>query len=364
DEMVVIGGHRDAWGPGAGDNVSGVVSILEAARAVAAEMKKGWKPKRTLLFATWDAEEWGLLGSTEYVEDDSLRLERGAVAYFNQDGAADGPRFSAGGSPSLRPTLRDVAREVPDPSGAGSIYSVWRKAESIADSVEPEMGDPGGGSDFAGFYNHLGIPIEDWGYHGPGGSYHSQFDSYHWMATFGDPTYAYHAASGRVATAMVLRLANAEILPYDYVEFARDMRTHLGTTQKNATAKKWTLDASALSASIDGLEHAATLFATARDAALANGSPSKAMSARTNASLMLVERALTRPQGLKTRPWFRNLIYAADEDNGYSNMVFPSINEATRANDQALAQSEMNDLATRFTNATKALNDAAAALRK
>jgi N-acetylated-alpha-linked acidic dipeptidase len=363
DEIVIIGGHRDAWGPGAGDNVSGVVSILEAARAVAAEVKKGWRPKRTLLFATWDAEEWGLLGSTEFVEDDSLRLARGAVAYFNQDGAADGPRFGAGGSPSLRPTLRDVAREVPDPSGAGSIYSVWRKAEQVADSLEPEMGDPGGGSDFAGFYNHLGIPIEDWGYHGPGGSYHSQFDSYHWMATFGDPTYAYHAASGRVATAMVLRLANAEILPYDYVEFARDMRIHLATTQKNAAAKHLTLDPSALSASIDGLEHAATVFAATRDSALAKGSPSKAMSARTNASLMLVERALTRPQGLKTRPWFRNLIYAADEDNGYSNMVFPSINEATRANDQTLAQTEMNDLATRFTNATDALTKATAALK-
>jgi N-acetylated-alpha-linked acidic dipeptidase len=363
DEIVIIGGHRDAWGPGAGDNVSGVVSILEAARAVAAEVKKGWRPKRTLLFATWDAEEWGLLGSTEYVEDDSLRLERGAVAYFNQDGAADGPRFGAGGSPSLRPTLRDVAREVPDPSGAGSVYSVWRKSESIADSVEPAMSDPGGGSDFAGFYNHLGIPIEDWGYHGPGGSYHSQFDSYHWMSTFGDPTYAYHAASGRVAAAMVLRLANAEILPYDYVEFARDMRIHLGTTLKNAAAKKWTLDSTALSTSIDALEHSATTFAAARDAALAKGSPSKAVSTRTNASLMLVERALTRPQGLKTRPWFRNLIYAADEDNGYSNMVFPSINEATRADDQKLAQAEMNDLATRFTNATDALNKATAALR-
>jgi N-acetylated-alpha-linked acidic dipeptidase len=183
------------------------------------------------------------------------------------------------------------------------------------------------------------------------------------MATFGDPTYAYHAASGRVAAAMVLRLANAEILPYDYVEFARDMRTHMGTTQKNAAARQWTLDSSALSASIDALEHAATSFAAARDAVLAKGSPSKPVSARTNASLMLVERALTRPQGLKTRPWFRNLIYAADEDNGYSNMVFPSINEATRAGDQQLAQSEMNDLATRFNNATDALNRATEALR-
>ncbi len=363
NELVIIGGHRDAWGPGAGDNVSGVVSILEAARAVAAEVKKGWRPKRTLLFATWDAEEWGLLGSTEYVEDDSLRLTRGAVAYFNQDGAASGPNFGGGGSPSLRPTLRDVAREISDPSGTGSIYAAWRKKSAVADSAEPEMEDPGGGSDFAGFYNHLGIPIQEWGFGGPGGSYHSQFDSYHWMATFGDPTYAYHAASGRVAAAMVLRLADAEILPYDYVEFARDMRIHMGTTQKTADAKKWTLDASALGTSIDALEHAATTFAAARDSVLAKGSPTKAVSTRTNAALLLVERALTRPQGLKTRPWFRNLIYAADEDNGYSNMVFPSINEATRAGDQALAQAEMNDLAMRFTNAADALTKATAALR-
>ena len=201
------------------------------------------------------------------------------------------------------------------------------------------------------------------GLRGRGGSYHSQYDSYHWMSTFGDPTFAYHAAAGRVATAMMLRLANAEILPYDYVEFARDMRTHMATTLKTATDKKWTLDPSALSASIDALEHAATTFNAARDSALAKGAPSKAVSARTNASLMLVERALTRPQGLKTRPWFRNLIYAADEDNGYSNMVFPSINEATRADNKALAQSEMNDLATRFTSAADALTKATAALR-
>jgi N-acetylated-alpha-linked acidic dipeptidase len=162
---------------------------------------------------------------------------------------------------------------------------------------------------------------------------------------------------------MILRLANAEILPYDYAEFARDMRIHMGTTLKNAAAKKWTLDSTALGVSIDALGRAATTFAAARDAALAKGPPSKAVSTRTNASLMLVERALTRPQGLKTRPWFRNLIYAADEDNGYSNMVFPSINEATRAGDQKLAQAEMNDLAARFTNAADALNKATAELR-
>ncbi|HEX7940467.1 MAG TPA: M28 family peptidase, partial [Gemmatimonadaceae bacterium] len=150
DEIIMIGGHRDAWGPGAADNVSGTVSVLEAAQAVAEEVKAGHRPKRTIIFATWDAEEWGLLGSTEYVEDDSLRLLRGGIAYLNQDVAAQGKSFGGGGSPSLRSTLRDVARQVSDPSGAGSVYDVWRRNAAVPDSAEPAMGDPGGGSDFAG----------------------------------------------------------------------------------------------------------------------------------------------------------------------------------------------------------------------
>src|SRR5437773_1027615 len=187
DEIVMVGGHRDAWGPGTADNVSGTVSVLEAARAIAEQVKQGTRPKRTIIFATWDAEEWGLIGSTEYVEDDSLRLTRGAVAYLNQDVAAQGQSFGGGGSPSLRATLRSVAKSVDDPSGKGSVYSVWRSNAGLAsDTLEPPMGDPGGGSDFAGFYNHLGVPISEWGFGGAGGVYHSMYDSFHWRTTFGD----------------------------------------------------------------------------------------------------------------------------------------------------------------------------------
>jgi N-acetylated-alpha-linked acidic dipeptidase len=212
DEMILIGGHRDGWGPGTADNVSGTVSVLEAARAVAEQLKEGKRPRRTIVFATWDAEEWGLIGSTEYVEDDSLRLLKGAAAYFNQDVSAQGSRFNGGGSPSLRSALRDVANQVPDPNGKGSVYAEWRKASNVADGAEPQMGDPGGGSDFAGFYNHLGIPIAEWGFGGAGGVYHSQYDDLNWMQKFGDPGYKYHAASASVAAAMVLRVANADVL--------------------------------------------------------------------------------------------------------------------------------------------------------
>ena len=364
DEWVIVGGHRDAWGPGTADNVSGTVSVLEAARAVAEQVKNGMRPKRTIVFATWDAEEWGLIGSVEYVEDDSLRLTKNAVAYFNQDVAAQGPRFNGGGSPSLRATIRSIASEVPDPNGRGSVYAEWRRASAVADSLEPAMGDPGGGSDFAPFYNHLGIPIAEWGFGGAGGVYHSQYDDFNWMSKFGDPGFLYHATAARIAAGMVLRVANADVLPYDYVEFARTMRHYLTSIDRAFSERRW--DAASptapLRVAIDHMEETAVGFASARDAALATGTAGKDALQETNRALMRVERALTRAEGLRGRSWFRNLIYVADEDNGYANMALPTVNEAIRRGDQTLAKREIADLAARFDEATRALADARRAI--
>ena len=364
DEMVIIGGHRDAWGPGAADNVSGTVSVLEAARAIAEQMKAGKRPKRTIVFATWDAEEWGLVGSTEFVEEDSLRLARSTVAYLNQDDVAQGPNFGAGGSPSLRSLLRDVAKNVRDPSGQGSVYDVWRKRANLAaDTLEPQMGDPGGGSDFAGFYNHLGIPIADWGFGGPAGVYHSAYDSYHWMTKFGDPTFEFHATNTRIGVATLLRIANAEILPYDYVEYARTMRRFSSQVERSVTDKHWKLSAGVLSAAAGRMESAAVAFNAARDRAL-TAQLSPRIAKQVNATLLGVERQLTRPQGLVTRPWFRNLVYAADENNGYSTMVFPSVNEAIRLGDEAAVEREIADLVKRFDSATQVLQVATGLLQR
>jgi len=364
DEIVMIGGHRDAWGPGAADNVSGTVSVLEAARAIAEQVKAGKRPKRTIVFATWDAEEWGLIGSTEYVEDDSLRLSRSAVAYLNQDDVAQGPNFSGGGSPSLRALLRDVTKQVPDPSHQGSVYDVWRKRANLAaDSLEPQMGDPGGGSDFAGFYNHLGIPIADWGFGGPQGVYHSAYDSYHWMLKFGDPNFEVHATAARIGAATLLRIANADILPYDYVEFARTMRRFGSQVDQAIADKHLKISAAGLTTAIARMEDAASTFSAARDRAL-TAQLATATAKQVNATLLEVERQLTRPQGLVTRPWFRNLIYAADENNGYSTMVLPSVNEAIRLGDQGAVGQELTDLAQRFDAATRALRMATELLKK
>ena len=349
EEYVYIGGHRDGWGAGAADNISGTVSVLEAARVLSDLAKKGNRPRRTIVFATWDAEEWGLVGSSEYVEEDSLRLQKGAVAYLNQDVAAQGSTFGGGGTPSLRAVLRDVVKSVPEPKGKGTVYDAWRAASGLrSDTLEPPMGDPGGGSDFAGFYNHLGIPHADWGFGGPAGVYHSAYDTFAWMERFGDPGFLYHATAARVGAAMALRVANAEVLPYDYVEFSRTMRQYLAPLQRAVAGRGWDSTIIApLASAIARLERAAQAFAVQRDNELVRGIARPAQAA-TNAALLKVERAFARPSGLKGRPWYRSLIYVADIDNGYANMNFPGVNEAIRANDRATMLTELTDLTQRF----------------
>lgn len=226
------------------------------------------------------------------------------------------------------------------------------------------MGDPGGGSDFAGFYNHLGIPHSDWGFGGGNGVYHSNYDSWSFMERFGDPGYRYHATAARIGAAMMMRLANADILPYDYEEFARTLRQYLAPMTRALDGRGWGTRVSIqpLAAALDRLEAAARGFAVARDSALAGPLP-MARQVATNAALRDVERALTRPEGLRSRAWYRNLIYASDVDNGYGTMVFPSVNEAIRYGSATDVTEELEDLALRFGAATAALERATRALR-
>jgi N-acetylated-alpha-linked acidic dipeptidase len=364
EEIIVVGAHRDAWGPGAADDVSGTVSVLEMARAVAEAAAAGHRPRRTIVFATWDAEEWSITGSTEWVEQEEERLFERGVAYFNQDVAAAGLRFGAGGSPSLRPLLRDAARLVADPAGSGTVYEAWRRAASLAaDSLEPRVGDPGGGSDFAPFYNHLGIPHTDWGFGGPYGVYHSQYDTHEWMSRYGDPAFRAHTASAQLGVAMLLRMANADVLPFDYLEFARTMRGYLAPLDSAFEARGWSaLDTNVLRGAIDRMERSAASFARARDEALARGEADRRAVRQANAALMRVERALTRRAGLRGRPWYRGVIYASDQDNGYATVVFPTVVEAMRAGDRRLVEVELADLAQRFIIATNQIITATEAM--
>lgn len=359
DEWVVVGGHRDAWSPGARDNVSGTVAVLESARAFATLARGGLRPARTLLFATWDAEEWGLIGSTEWVEEmeDSLRAH--VVAYINEDGTFSGPDFDGAGSPSLKPLFRDAARVVPDPTGPGSVYDVWLRRNK-GDTTALTLGNLGGGSDFAGFYHHLGIPSGGIGFDGPDGIYHSMYDSYDWMTRFGDPKYAAHKAGAQLVSVILGRLANSDILPLDYAAFGTEMSALVAQLDSGLTGKQWSVSTQALKDALDRFTGVARVFNTERNA---RATIDSARAVRVNQALMQVERRLTRPEGLVSRPWYRSLQFASDVDNGYATMAFPTVNEAIRYADAATVERELTDLIARVDQARAALVEAAAALR-
>jgi N-acetylated-alpha-linked acidic dipeptidase len=371
NEMVIIGGHRDAWGPGADDNVSGTVSVMEAARAAATAARDGMRPRRTLVFATWDAEEWGLVGSTEWAElmEDSLKAN--AVAYLNQDESASGRSFGASGTASLQGLVRNATRTVQMPGDTMSIYSKWASGGGRGGrgqqpaGAEPRMGDLGGGSDFGAFYNGLGIPSLETGFGGRAGWYHSAYDTYTAMEKFGDPGYLSHAAEGRLDAVIVSRLANADVEPYDYAALGSYLAqlAQRSSTGRAAGPATPTAELADLVAAANQLQQAGQRFNAARDSALQHAPLSSALLARTNADLRQVEQKLTRPQGLVGRPLMKNLIFASDRDNGYANIALPSIAEAVKDNDADRARRETRDLATRVRAAAAQVDAARMALQ-
>ena len=353
DEWVVVGAHIDAWGPGANDNVSGTASVLAAARAIRALADAGQPPRRTIVFAGWDGEEWGLIGSTEWVEEHAAALVESGVAYLNQDMIAGGG-FGAGASPSLKPLLRDAAAAVP--AGTSTLLAEWSASDSTL-----AIGDLGGGSDFEGFYHHLGVPSASHGFGGPYGLYHSAYDTREAVETV-DPGYRNQTLSSELLAVTALRLANAEVLPFDYVTFAREMEALWRALQ--ARAVEAVPDAAvpaALDAALATFGSAAGAFEAAR-ARYLEGSPSPERSRASNTELRRVERELVRESGLEGRPWNRNLLFSTDARNGYATIALPSIAEAVRAEDPDRIEREVEDFATRVQAAAARLDAAARSL--
>ncbi|MEO5826923.1 MAG: M20/M25/M40 family metallo-hydrolase [Gemmatimonadales bacterium] len=361
EELVIVGGHRDAWGPGAADNVSGVVTILEAARAWGAALSSGERPRRTLVFATWDAEEWGLVGSTEWTELMRDALNAQAVAYLNVDVSAAGRLFGSSGTASLQDLMREVTKTVQQPGDSVSVYRDWERRTVTSQRLVPPMGDLGGGSDFGPFYNGLGIPSFDFGFGGQGGVYHSAYDTWSWMEKFGDPGYLSHAAAGRLAAVLLARLANADVVALDYHalgSYIGELTARIGRDTTTIAIKSELDD---LSAAAADLAKAGKKFSETRDAKLA--ADDVLPLGQVNAALRSVERQLVRPSGLVGRPGLRNLIFAADRDNGYANVALPGIAEALRDRDIERARSETKDLTQRIEAATRAVQSATSSAR-
>ena len=392
EEWVIAGGHRDAWGPGAIDNISGTTSVLAAARAFADLAEQGFRPRRTVVFATWDAEEWGIIGSIEWVEAHEERLRGSAVAYVNQDGAVSGGRFGSSAAPELAAMVRELSGEITDPGSGRSLREAWLAAvnesrEGEEPLEEPPVGTMGGGSDHKGFYLRLGIPAAGFGFGGRGGVYHSMYDTPAWMQRFGDPGYRYHAAAAGVTASMLARIANADILPYDHVALATWLRGELASFSVDLDEALMVAGAAtepvagvmdapvpavesdaglrsslaeALSAA-DAMEAAARSLSAARDARLAFGRPDPETIRRVNETLRRVGQELA-PQRAGRGEWSRNLTVISDPDNGYSALTLPTARLALRSGDLGGVERALSELSDAMRGATDRIRDAASLL--
>jgi N-acetylated-alpha-linked acidic dipeptidase len=356
DEWVVAGNHRDAWVYGAADPSSGTAAMLETVHGVGALLKQGWRPKRTILFCSWDAEEEGLIGSTEWVEQHSSQLEK-AVAYFNVDVAVAGTDFGASAVPSLKEFVRDVTRSVPSPLG-GTVYQQWRLRQPTSNKPlsnlipgdDVRMGDMGSGSDFTPFLQHAGVPSTDISSGGPYGVYHSTFDDFQWYTENADPHFVYLQEIARVLGLETLRMADADVLPFDYATYAREISSYVNRAKRNAAE----LGMSSLD--FEPAEKAAARFSSAALKVNTLELSASGNLLKLNTALRNTEAAFLWPNGLPNRPWYRHIIYAPGELTGYSAVDIPGVNEAIDARNSGLAAAQLTVLTTVLDRAAQTLS--------
>jgi len=407
DEWVIRGNHHDAWVNGAEDPTSGQVALLEEARAIGEMVKQGWKPRRTLIYCSWDAEEPMLLGSTEWVEQHDKELAQHAVAYINSDGSGRG-YLGAEGSHTLEKLVNDVARDVQDPE---TKISVWRRLQlkQIADSKSEEerkeirdradvrIDALGSGSDYTAFLDHLGIASLNLGYGGEGdaGIYHSAYDDFYWYTHFSDVDFVYGRALAQTGGMAVMRLAGADLLPFEFSDLAdtihlyqRQLKKLAGDERGEIIERNKELEEGLFSATDDPrhpkvppphadvppflnfapLDNAADELARSAEryqAAVKKAWPagvSAATLADVNQKLMQSERRLITPEGLLRRAWYKHMLYAPGVYSGYGVKTLPGIREAIEGKRWAEADSEIERVAKVLDGESELINSAAAEL--
>ena len=331
DEWVIRGNHHDAWVNGASDPVSGMAAVLEEARSFGELLRKGWKPKRTMIFAAWDGEEPGLLGSTEWAEQHGAELAQKAVAYINSDSNGKGNLF-ASGSHSLERFINDIARSVN--KDGKSLHEGMRARRSQAPaSSRPDLriGALGSGSDYTVFIDHLGIASLNIGFGGEGGGgvYHSIYDSYAWYTRFSDTTFEHGRALAQVAGLAMLRLADADVLPFEFTNAADAIGSYVDEIDK---MPKEAVDLKPLKAAVEKLK------ASAENYSKAGLAPDKKS---LNRLLIQSERKLLSDAGLPRRPWFRHQIYAPGFYTGYGVKTIPGVREAIEQKNWAEANAQV-----------------------
>ena len=378
DQVLVVGNHRDAWTPGAIDPNSGTAAMLEVSRALGVALKAGWKPKRTIILGSWDAEEYGLVGSTEWAEANAAMLSQKAVAYLNIDSAVLGADFNASGVPSMRDVMREVARAVPDPKKGGSVAALWEKRakDAWAQRTPVTVGGPdrefdqqldrlGSGSDYTVFLDFLGVPSTDMGFSGPSGVYHSVYDNFRWMSLYGDPDFVYHQAAARLMGLLTMRVASADVAPLRFSNYARalredldEIRTDVTRRARTSTGTPFLPEFGPIVTALAELEAAGVGADASADRVIASGDAAAA--ARMSDVLSQVERAFLNPQGLPGRPWFKHQLIGPGLTTGYAPWPYPALREAVEKKDAAMFGAELKRVVAAIQAGTAKLKQAAA----
>jgi N-acetylated-alpha-linked acidic dipeptidase len=403
DQWVIRGNHHDAWVNGAGDPVSGASPELEEARALGNLLKAGWKPQRTVIYCFWDGEEPALLGSTEWVETHAAELKEHAVAYFNSDGNGRG-YFRAEGSHSLENFVNDVAKDIDDPE---TKMSVWKRVRLVdlsrataaparseirsrADLRIPALGS---GSDYTAFIDHVGVASVNLGFGGEdegGGQYHSVYDDFYWFTHFEDTDFSYGRALAQTAGTMVMRMADADVLPFQFADFADtihlylgELKTLAGDARDKAKERDKQIEEGVYQALFDPKKHMvappvepvppylnfAPLEQASDDLTNAAQELDQAIVAAggtvpedVNLALIQSERALINDEGLPNRPWFRHLIYAPGFYTGYGVKTIPGVREAIEQKDWKEADTQIVRVSTALEREVELLKQAKSTL--
>jgi N-acetylated-alpha-linked acidic dipeptidase len=411
DEWIVRGNHHDAWVNGAEDPISGQMSLLEEARGLGQMLAKGWKPRRTIIYCAWDGEEPGLLGSTEWAEAHADELQQHAVAYLNTD-SNDRGYLGIEGSHILEAFFNDIAKDITDPETHLSVWKRWQaqrlrsspggERDEVHTRANLRIGALGSGSDYSAFVQHLGVASANLGYNGetPGGIYHSIYDDFYWYTHYSDSSFVYGRALAQTIGTSVMRLADAQIIPFDYTGLAETVGKYRNELEKLAKDESDSLselnrelrdgvyaavsdpreptiapdpvptprhlDFAPLENGVDALTRAAAQYAAA--SADSTGSAldhaSTEQLAAVNALLIKSERALTAPEGLPNRPWYRHLLYAPGFYTGYGVKTVPGVREAIEQQEWGLADGEIVRVGKVLDAEAAVVTQAAAALRQ
>lgn len=320
NEWIILGSHYDAWSFGATDPNSGTAMLLTFAEALGDLYKKGQQPARSILIGHWDAEEQGVIGSTEWVEHLKKELGAKAISYMNFDAGVSGRNFGASAAPTLKKLIIDASKEVMYPDSAKTVFEIW-----AGKNPEPGIGNLGGGSDHIAFYMHVGIPSLSGGSGGPT-AYHSNYDNFHYYSKFSDPSFKMGGAVAQLFGLVAIRQANAAVIPYDVPRYAKDLKGHFEQAVKNVKSIEPNFsEFDQVNTALAKLEASSTAYQSALEAGLSSGKVSAKKLQKINTGLISLEKSWIDPRGMYYGEWYKSLYVCNDPFSGYASWILPGI---------------------------------------